>query len=242
MHWTPSKASNPKRVIALAVTLLLVGFGLVGTASADWLVTRDGQRVETKGPWKVKRNQVIFTLPNGTLSSLRLSEVDLDLSQQLTVEMSTPRDEPVAEEAPAKPSVLVLTNRDVAQGTGGTSGPESLVDRLRRAHQYQDLNLVMGLVNWQDTPDSIRDVMQTQFEWMLERRIQDVVLSEVGPNESLQQVVNDVTFEPNVDVTHKIEVQFIPDPDADQLLLDFYIGTRLGSYFIAAARPFEEGF
>ena len=45
-----------------------------------------------------------------------------------------------------------------------------------------------------------------------------------------------------MNVTHKIEVQFVPDPDAEQLLLTFYVGTRLGSYHIAAARPVEEGF
>jgi len=211
-----------------------------GSAQADWLVTQEGKQVQTKGPWEVRRNLVVFTLPNGTLSSMRLSEVDVEKSKELTAEAGKPPEE--AEIEAPKPPVLVLTNRDVGEGDEGSTGPEALVERLRDAHKYQDLGLLMGLVNWQDTPDSIRAAMETQFQWMLERRLKDVVLTEVAPDESLQQVQNEVTFEPNVDVTHKIEVQFVPDPDADELTLTFYIGTRLGAYQIAAARPLEEAF
>ena len=49
---------------------LAVGF-TAGAAHADWLVTRDGARIETKGAWKVDGRRVVFTMPNGTLSALR---------------------------------------------------------------------------------------------------------------------------------------------------------------------------
>ncbi len=50
------------------------------SAQADWVVTRDGALIETRGAWRVEGKKVLFTLPNGTLSSLRLDQVDLDRS------------------------------------------------------------------------------------------------------------------------------------------------------------------
>lgn len=226
----------------IVICLLLCSLGIATSVHADWLVTQEGKQVQTKGPWEVRRNMVVFTLPNGTLSSMRLSEVDLEKSKELTLRAAQPKVEEEAEPEATKPSVLVLTNRDVGSGDGGATGPDALVERMENAHKFQDLGLLMGLVNWQDTPESIRTVMETQFQWMLERQIKDILLEEVAPGESPKQVQDGVTFEPNVDVTHKIEVQFVPDPDAEELLLTFYIGTRLGSYHIAAARPVEEGF
>ena len=228
------------KLFAFALLLTLVA----SSAAADWLVTREGKMVETVGPWEVRRNMVVFTLPSGTLSSMRLSEVDLEKSKTMTAEALRLAETQAAPEEPAppKPSVRVITNSDVGESEGGATGPDALVEQLRNAHRFQDIGLMMGLVHWQDTPESIRQVMQTQFEWMLERRLKEVLLTEVPPDETLAQVQNGVTFEPNVDVTHKIEIQFIPDPDADELFLTFYLGTRLGSYHIAAARPVEDDF
>lgn len=53
-------------------------------AMADILVMKDGGQVKTKGDWKVQGSVVVFTLPNGTLSSVRTHEVDLDRSAQAT--------------------------------------------------------------------------------------------------------------------------------------------------------------
>ena len=55
-------------------------------ASGDWLVSRDGERIETRGPWTVKRSSVVFTAANGALSSLRLADVDLEASEKATAE------------------------------------------------------------------------------------------------------------------------------------------------------------
>ena len=84
---------------------------LVAPAAGDWLVTRDGARVETQGPWDVKGRQVVFTRPNGTLSALRLDDVDLEASERATD--NSQQETPPRGEAPEAPPVLVLTNDDL---------------------------------------------------------------------------------------------------------------------------------
>ena len=91
----------------LMMVLIFVTTPLLG----DWLVTTEGSNVETEGAWTVKGRQVVFTLPGGTLSSLRLSEVDLDKSASLTAEARKPKVK-VAPPPPRK-SVLKLTDADV---------------------------------------------------------------------------------------------------------------------------------
>lgn len=213
-------------------------------ARADWLVTKDGNHVETEGPWKVRGRMVVFTLPTGALSSMRLDDLDLEASEALTeakkeAEAAGPEVEP---EAARRPSVLVLTNRDIGKGQGGVDGPDALVDRLREAHQFKDLTLVKGLVNWQDTPEPIRVYMENQFEWLMDRRIKDIRLVEVDPGATFDRVQDGVTYEPNLRVTHELDIELIPDPDKDLDSLSLYIGTRVGSYFIAAAREKEKDF
>lgn len=88
------------RLVLLAVVAL--GFGCivgVGLASADVLVTRDGGRVETEGPWEVRGRLVVFTRSGGTLSSLRLSDIDLEASETATAQAQQ-----AAEEAARKKS------------------------------------------------------------------------------------------------------------------------------------------
>lgn len=53
-------------------------------ASADWLVMQDGSRLETRGEWSVEGAKVLFTLRNGTLSTVRARDVDLEASEALT--------------------------------------------------------------------------------------------------------------------------------------------------------------
>jgi len=88
---------------------------LTGAASADWLVLRDGARVETKGPWTVKGNLVVFTLPNSTLGSLRGADLDLEASSRATAEAKAAAEAKVvaAAQPPALKPVLVLTDKDV---------------------------------------------------------------------------------------------------------------------------------
>ena len=103
---------RPQASLALTVLLALPSAG-----AADWLVTQDGARIETKGPWQVKGRQVVFTLPNGTLSAMRVSEVDLEASASVTEAAKNPARTAAPEArqpAPARAPVMVLTNKDIA--------------------------------------------------------------------------------------------------------------------------------
>ncbi|HWM93565.1 MAG TPA: FxLYD domain-containing protein [Thermoanaerobaculia bacterium] len=99
--------------VVLALALTLAG----SPAAADWLVTREGGRVETKGPWKVKGKLVVFTTADGALSSLRLADVDLEASERAMQEEVAAREAKLREaEKPAPPrrkSVRVVTDADV---------------------------------------------------------------------------------------------------------------------------------
>lgn len=105
-------------------TTICIVFALISLmavpCAAEWLVTRDGARIEIKGPWKVEGRRVIFTLPNGTLSAMRASEIDFEASE----EASRPAPPPPPPAAPTTPPprpepVLVLTNKDIPQADLG---------------------------------------------------------------------------------------------------------------------------
>jgi glutaredoxin len=103
----------------LGALLLLVALAGGQVAGADWLVLRDGARVETRGEWEVKGKLVVFHNTGGKLASLRLSEVDLEASDAATAEAVEAAKRAAAREAePEKPPekrepVLVLTDADV---------------------------------------------------------------------------------------------------------------------------------
>lgn len=101
-HNRPTAAALAAALLALAAV----------PASADWLVTREGGRVETKGAWQTKGKLVVFTLPDGKLSSLRLSEVDLDASRRATEEAVAAQATPAPPAPSQKPreAKVVLTD------------------------------------------------------------------------------------------------------------------------------------
>ncbi|HVR97388.1 MAG TPA: FxLYD domain-containing protein [Thermoanaerobaculia bacterium] len=116
-----SRAASIVTGIGLAALLL-------GTpAGADWLVTREGVKVETKGPWKVKGKLVVFTRPDDTLASLRISEVDLEASQRLT---AAPAQGGAALPAPEKPKEKkwVLTDASFPSRPAAPSAPSGAAD------------------------------------------------------------------------------------------------------------------
>jgi len=83
-------------------------------AGADWLVTRQGARVETRGPWQEKGKLVVFSRPDGSLASLRLTDVDLAASRKATreaveVKAQTPK-EPVKPQK--RESIAKLSDKD----------------------------------------------------------------------------------------------------------------------------------
>jgi len=97
-------------VIGVLAALAAAG---VAPARADWIVTRQGARIETRGPWQEKGKLVIFTLPDGKLSSLRRADVDVAASQAATREAKAAKDQPPKEPVKVKKaSVAVLTDKD----------------------------------------------------------------------------------------------------------------------------------
>ncbi len=100
-----------RRTCVLAV--LLAG-ATAAALHADWIVTHKGEKFEIRGAYQVKGKLVVFTLPDGTLSSMRASAVDFDASQQATDQASKDAAAPPAtDEGKAKrKSVIVLTDKD----------------------------------------------------------------------------------------------------------------------------------
>ena len=86
---------------------------LASPATGDWLVTTDGSRIETDGPWTERGRTVVFE-SDGQLMSLRLADVDLEASRALTAEAEAAKRRPAPPPPPPRPSVLRLTDADVA--------------------------------------------------------------------------------------------------------------------------------
>ncbi len=120
----PVASRAAQRRPGFLVVLAALGWALAPLAGeADWLVLRDESRIETEGPWSVKGKLLVFELPNGTLSSLRLSLVDLEASEKATAEAA---EEPAEKAGQAQAAVFVLTDKDVSHvGISGASGVPS---------------------------------------------------------------------------------------------------------------------
>ncbi len=127
---------QPSAVLATValVAVALVAAALVAApAAGDWLVTSDGTRIETRGPWQVKGSQVVFTSMAGRLQALRAADVDLEASAAATraAAVAATRDpaaaataaEPVGRE-PKKPT-RKWTDEDIpAPAPGEESEPD----------------------------------------------------------------------------------------------------------------------
>lgn len=68
-----SRAHAAARVLLMIVALL----GLPAVASADRLVLRDGQTIETRGAVKLDERRAVYTDLTGRLVALRIEEVDV---------------------------------------------------------------------------------------------------------------------------------------------------------------------
>jgi hypothetical protein len=88
------------------------------------LVTREGDAIEIDGPWKVEGKMVTFTLPDGTFSSLRSTQVDLDASQALTAEKAAVDKMPEASTAAPAKATFVITDADVRHRVPAPAEPE----------------------------------------------------------------------------------------------------------------------
>jgi hypothetical protein len=98
---------------AAALVALLCG---AAPAAADWLVTRDGLRVETRGSWTVKGKLVVFKRADGgegQLASLRVADVDWAESERATAaQNAAPAEAAETPAAPARESKWVFTDAD----------------------------------------------------------------------------------------------------------------------------------
>ena len=151
-------AKHSASVLALAALLA----GTAGPAAADWLVTKEGAKVETQGAWTVKGKLVVFKTPDGKLASLRVADVDLDASRNATEEAVAAQAQAAAEpEKPAperKKSVRTITDKDVRQAgpaaapgspeatspSGPTSGPGVAVDTWKQDRDSEDGHVVIN--------------------------------------------------------------------------------------------------
>jgi hypothetical protein len=91
---------------------------VAAAATADTLVMNDGACLETQGPWTVKGAIVVFTLPNGTLSSVRVREVDLDRSAEATAAARLEAERTTGESEPPPPkAVYEITSETVSRAS-----------------------------------------------------------------------------------------------------------------------------
>ncbi len=98
---------------------------------ADWLITKDGERIETRGLWKVRGETVVFTNARDVLCSLRVKEVDLKASESATkAALHASESVTTIEQSERQVAKVVITEADVRHVRA--SGP-SVVDSLRQA-------------------------------------------------------------------------------------------------------------
>jgi AMIN domain len=109
-----------RRAAAAASAVLLVSASSPVPAFADWLVTRDGQLIETQGPWRIEGGQVVFAsraIPvtgwisrSGSQFTVGVDQVDLARSASETkVRSGVLREVPAvaALRAPAAPRTML---------------------------------------------------------------------------------------------------------------------------------------
>jgi len=134
-------------LLSMAAALLAALAAAPRPAAADWLLTREGARLETRGPWEVKGKLVIFTAMDGTLSSLRVDYVDLDASKKATEEKQKLVEEDIARPPEKKKSVRSITDKDVshpgaAAGDAGAAGTKPGEDKPDKEKSDKDATTV----------------------------------------------------------------------------------------------------
>jgi hypothetical protein len=133
----------------------IAGSMAAGAARADWLVTRDGVRIETKGAWRVDGRRVLFTMPNGTLSTIRTDEVNLDQSALATTQARDAAVAPLPAAAEKKEPVLRLTDKDIARSSITEEGAEAKKDETKA-----DVASPLEVISWEKTEDSTGDGLE----------------------------------------------------------------------------------
>ena len=146
------------RASAFGAALLVVAAG----AQADWLVLKDGSRLEVKGTWKVSGKQIVFTTLDGKLSSLRGDLVDLDASAKATEEALRQQVEAEvevkAEPEPKPKAKWSFTDKDferpkAAEGEEGAGDDAKDAQPAAPAAPKSDLDVVV----WSQSIDPARN-------------------------------------------------------------------------------------
>lgn len=118
-------SARRRRSLVLQGVLVLTAALAAPQAVADWLVLRDGSKVETAGAWRVDGRLVVFELKGGQLASLRLDEVELRASEEATAAARAAAAAPVAHAPSPRPKAkIVLTDADIPKGAVQPLGAE----------------------------------------------------------------------------------------------------------------------
>jgi hypothetical protein len=216
---------NRAKTALASVALVLTG----GVASADLLVTKEGATVETQGAWRVDGRQVIFTLPNGTLSSIRTDEVDLDRSALATARAAeaASASAPAPAAAPAAATSLRLEESDLATVT-----EEGEVE-IKPAEPTAEPQAPLQVLSWEQMPlegeDGIQlfgTVRNNGTSHMTQVTVTAVLYGEEGGMlANGDATLNQTTIGPGQSANFRIEFPGLPD----------FASVR----FTAAARGFE---
>lgn len=242
-----------RRTGALPVVLICLSGILTALVSAsssplraDWLVLVDGARVETRGPWQVRGRMVTFTDAKGTFSSLRVDEVDLEASEAATrAAAEAPAGEGTDAAAPPAPPpppppVLVLTDADVGRGGPVATGVDALIEKLRQAHGFGNVDAAMALVHWEGATADVRQALRTDFAFMMARPLIAIERLEAAAEDTAPTERAGVVYRPNLPVTGKLRVRLEPiaeDGDVDTASVTFLIGELLGTHLLIAGAP-----
>lgn len=139
-------------LLAVPLALSLAG-ALSSPAKADWLVTRDGARVETRGPWQVKGKLIVFQAADGKLASLRASEVDLEESRLATDDAVRAKEAAVAAAqkptVPRKASVRSITDKDVRQVAAANPAAAAPAEKAADAAAPESAESPVSVASWE---------------------------------------------------------------------------------------------
>lgn len=158
---------TPSRKTLSWVVGVALSWIVTAPATADILVMKDGAHVQTKGSWNVKGSVVVFTLPNGTLSSVRTREVDLDRSAQATAAQREEMERDAEENEPPPRRVV----REITSETVPLASPKVLAAEAAAAageeteesdtESASGPNRLLEIADWQRTeqPDGSSEIV-----------------------------------------------------------------------------------
>lgn len=141
--------------IAAGFALGLLGAALP-PASADWLVTREGGRIETRGSWEVKGKLVVFQAADGSLASLRLADVDVEASRKATEQARAATTPAAASARPAeRKAAHRFTDKDFRKAAAPPAAAESAPQGDKEGDKKEEAAKKPGITvaNWDRAND-----------------------------------------------------------------------------------------